>query len=700
MKMNVSAKLFGGFGFVIAALIVTGAVAFTQLKTVAKDAHEIYEVDLKSEVAVGEIEAEMLRMREAILSYIIAPPAERGHLLETIHEIEPLIWEQVDFLKEHEVTADQAALIEDAEFNLEEWFRLRDAGPIARVDAGDQAGAAALALSGPGIEAMNAAFSDVADFGHETERLAELADEDAKATASLATTLMVAIIAVSTVVAAAVAFIIARGITQPLNAVKGAMESIAKGDLTVAVKVKVKDEIGQMAQSYSNMQSYLQEMAANAERVGQRDLTVEVKPRSEKDTLGTALATMVTNLRALVGQLTENADSLAATSGQLSSAAEQAGQATQGVAQTSQQVARGAQDQSAAVQKTAASVDELSQAIKQIGEGSRQQAEGVGRAQEIVKQVAQAAGSVAQSAQQAADNSQKVNASASEGRSMMEKTTGGMDRIRTAVEDATARISTLGQKSAEIGKIVAVIDDIAAQTNLLALNAAIEAARAGDQGRGFAVVANEVRQLAERASQSTKEIASLIEAVQKGVAESVQATEAGSKEVVEGTKLADETGKAFTRILESVVAVASQVEQISAAAEEVSASVDDMVKTVEGVSAAAARNSESATSMASSSEQVSAAMENISAVTEQASAAAEEASATTEEMSAQVEEVVASAQTLAKMAEDLNAAVASFKIGDGANAQRAARSGTSDRRDVPQKSVRPNQAVLPAAKAA
>ena len=504
--------------------------------------------------------------------------------------------------------------------------------------------------------------------------LANNAAVETNATRVISTsTVYMAVLALGSIAAiAAFSFVMSRYLTSNIQAVGSALRRISSGDFSAQLDDKSSDELGDMTKAYGDMREYLLSAVSFAENVGAGDLSVVATPKSNKDALNNAFVVMIDSLRTLIAKLNANADGLAAASAQLAGAADQAGEAVQGISATSQQVAKGAQDQSRSMQDASISVSELSRTIISVGKGAKDQAHGVARAQEIVKQVAQASASTAQSAQHATEAAREADRAANSGREMVEKAIDGMARIRAAVQSESEKIAGLGQKSAEIGKIVAVIGEIAAQTNLLALNAAIEAARAGEQGRGFAVVAAEVRTLAERASQATKEIAALITAVQKGVDESVKATEQGAKQVAEGSQVVDQAGKALQQIIGSVSAVTGQIEQISAASEEVAASSDEMVKTIEGVSAIALATSEAVTSMSATSEQVARAMESISAVTEESSAAAEEASAGTEEMSAQVEEVVASTQALAKMADELKQAVSMFKLSDDGTVAKAA----------------------------
>ena len=249
-----------------------------------------------------------------------------------------------------------------------------------------------------------------------------------------------------------------------------------------------------------------------------------------------------------------------------------------------------------------------------------------------------------------------------QGADMTHRTVDGMGKIKEAMDMASKRVTDLGERSNEIGKIVATIDDIAAQTNLLALNAAIEAARAGEQGRGFAVVADEVRKLAERSSGATKEIADLITSIQAGVGEAVKAMKDGNKEVDDGYKLAADAGESLTAILKTVKEVGAQVEKISGAATALSGMSSDMVKVTDSVSSIVQENTAATEQMSASSSQVSKSVEAVAGVSEENSAATQQVSAAAEEMSAQVEEVVASAKSLADMARGLQESVATFKL--------------------------------------
>jgi methyl-accepting chemotaxis protein len=123
-----------------------------------------------------------------------------------------------------------------------------------------------------------------------------------------------------------------------------------------------------------------------------------------------------------------------------------------------------------------------------------------------------------------------------------------MQEINTKVNETARKILSLGERSQSIGNITQLIDDIAEQTNLLALNAAIEAARAGEVGRGFAVVAQEVRKLAERSSESTKEIRQIINEIQGETNATIMSIEGSTKWVQKGLEMIEGTAKSAKEI--------------------------------------------------------------------------------------------------------------------------------------------------------
>jgi methyl-accepting chemotaxis protein len=204
-------------------------------------------------------------------------------------------------------------------------------------------------------------------------------------------------------------------------------------------------------------------------------------------------------------------------------------------------------------------VDEIRGRFSAQHDSSKQIARAMERLSETVSDIST-------TAQQVAESSRGTVAAARAGSSVVAEAIQGMNSIQQTVGQASGDIHQLGQRSDEIGAIVAVIRGIADQTNLLALNAAIEAARAGEQGRGFAVVADEVRKLAEKTGSATEEIGQMIGAIQHQVRQTVQSMEQSQSEVGAGVDRAEKAGAALAEILGGIENVSAMMERIAAGA--------------------------------------------------------------------------------------------------------------------------------------
>jgi methyl-accepting chemotaxis protein len=229
----------------------------------------------------------------------------------------------------------------------------------------------------------------------------------------------------------------------PIGEGNRVLDLVSTGDLSQRVEIDCNGDHQRMKDAVNNLTNNLRITAEAADKIADGDLTVEVKPLSDRDTLGLALERMIERLRGVIGDANTASDNVSVGSQQLSSASEQ--------------VSQGATEQAAAAEEASASMEQMAANIKQNADNAAQ-------TEKIARQSAKDA-----------------------------------EISGEAVRNAVDAMQTIAEK-------IGIVQEIARQTDLLALNAAVEAARAGEHGRGFAVVASEVRKLAERSQTAATEI--------------------------------------------------------------------------------------------------------------------------------------------------------------------------------------------------
>jgi len=372
-------------------------------------------------------------------------------------------------------------------------------------------------------------------------------------------------------------------------------------------------------------------------------------------------AALMADMSKLVASIAEDAKSVASVSDMLSDSSNQMALATGQIADAINEVTRSATTLASLSHNSARDVEQLASASLEMSSSASSSATAADEARLEASNIGTQIQDVARSSKQLASVAEESRDAALRGQQAVVQAVNAMESIATAVGRASGTVDQLGQYGQQIGDIVKAIDEIAAQTNLLALNAAIEAARAGEQGRGFAVVAENVRSLAERSSESTKEIAGLIARVQASTTEAVEVMAAGVKDVEAGRTITAEAGSALESIIESVQQSAVQMQQIAGEVGHLAEGADRIVASAQLIATHAADSATGAEQMANSTGRVTDAIMQVSATSEQTSASAEEVSASTEELSAQSEELAATASQMKRLAESLQGAIVAFE---------------------------------------
>ncbi|MFN3739880.1 MAG: methyl-accepting chemotaxis protein [Thermodesulfovibrionales bacterium] len=357
-------------------------------------------------------------------------------------------------------------------------------------------------------------------------------------------------------------FFMSSRILNPLKDLMAGIEKSGRGE-TVEIKVRSRDEFGEIARVFNETQQRLkglilteeerQKMQENivnflnllsAASEGDLTLRAEVTP-DVFGSLGDAFNLMIEGLTGLVNDVKNSVEGVSK-------------EATR-ILNILKEMEKGAETQMSEVKKATEATDEAAHSAMAISERTAE-------------------------AQKIAGN---ATLAISRGSKTVIEAIDGMQLIRVTIQAINKRMKFLSEKLMEIGTISGLITEIANRTNILAINASIEASRAGEQGKGFIVIAEEIRGLAERAAKSTKQIGDIIGAIQTESGEVTRTLEEATGVVEKETKIAQETGKVFTEIndiIKKISTIISEIHESSEGQKELSSKVVLSMEEVQRVS--------------------------------------------------------------------------------------------------------------------
>jgi methyl-accepting chemotaxis protein len=619
--MTIRRKLlttFGGCLLIVAVLCAINIIAVQREHSARAASQHAFEVAQAS----GTIRFQMMQNRQLLSNYLLSgSTGEANSLTDGMARLQ----ESISKLAEKASTDQQKTALERLSESEREWEN-NFARPL--IDKRKQVDAGNSTVSELQIQylQLDPAMWTTKSTAHldELERLVnqELNDQrKADATASAVTMAMAIVFSVLALgIGGFIAWKTTNSILVPLGRLMGVAREIGEsGDLEHQIDVQQNDEIGELAKSFSNMVAYLREMSQVSEAIARGDLSVQVRPRSQRDTLANAFMRMVDGLRVLVSNVRDSAAQVSSGSNQVASASEES-------AKLSVQA-------SSSIDEVTSTMHEMSVNVQNMVKSTQMQSSSVSETSSSIDEMVASIQRVADTAKVLLDISQRSREEVQAGITTMQKTTDGLNRINTSIQSSSGIIDVLGTRADDIGKIIEVIDDLAEQTNLLALNAAIEAARAGEHGLGFAVVAEEVRKLAEKSASSTKEISELIQSIQKEARRAVENMEKSTTIVDEGLVLGGDLNGALKKISNVVTEVYKFAQEIGAATNEQSHGSSQIAKATSRLNELTHEINSAVEEQASGAQAVVMAMERMRELVQRFTSGSTELAASAEQMS-------------------------------------------------------------------
>ena len=362
--------------------------------------------------------------------------------------------------------------------------------------------------------------------------------------------------------------IITESITRPLKACLDFARTVADGRLDSRLEIKSGGETGALAEAMNTMAENLHNMVSrvnsateiltsidnNIEKAARQVVT---SARLQDETISETTQA-VEYIDKSVREVSEGIDKLSVSASETSSSILEMAASVEEVALSADKLGDSVDEVSSSIIEMAASIKQIGSSIVNLLDASSTTASSIAEMDATIKQVEK-------NAMDTSAISEAVKNDAVMGKQAVEEAISGMQEIRRASHITAEVIENLSLRANDIGAILSVIDEVAEQTNLLALNAAIIAAQAGEHGKGFAVVADEIRELAERTSSSTREIAAVIRGVQEETNRAVDAIFKAEESITEGERLSQRSGAALEKIVSGVQKASLQVREIARA---------------------------------------------------------------------------------------------------------------------------------------
>ena len=365
---------------------------------------------------------------------------------------------------------------------------------------------------------------------------------------------------------AVILILIARKLPVRINQIAMAMNRAAEGELSERVTFEGKTEISYLADNFNSM---MEQLSGAITKVHislseLRNISATIGQLSEKGVSSAAvqsacLKRTATAIREINRSIADISNPVYTLSSLSTSNSASMGEMSGSLKSTTMRL----ESLVCAVEDVSSSIIEMASAVRQIKENAAILATDTSRTAKLVSEMDIAIRQIGSKSIDTSQIAETVKTDAEDGWKAVDATITGINEIKKSSAVTFDAIQNLSRRVANIGKILSVIDGVAEQTNLLALNASIIAAQAGERGKSFSVVASEIKDLAKRTGNHTREISEIILGISEETERAVKAITLSEKRIVEGSELSNRSGVALHKIVEGIQAASSHMFEIS-----------------------------------------------------------------------------------------------------------------------------------------